>query len=166
MLKYVDVLVGFAEVPDEISLCINLSGCPHKCKGCHSPYLQNDVGEPLTKLVLTQLIEDNLGITCVCFMGGDNDIPWLCDLAKYVQDTHKLKTAWYTGLEWTPRTIERPVTEVFDFIKTGPYIEQFGPLNSPTTNQRFYTKGIHMKKMDANPRMFYDTTNKFWKDEN
>lgn len=163
MLKYVDTKVCFQEVPDEISLCINLSGCPHRCEGCHSPYLQTDVGDILTKDIIDTMIKENKGITCVCFMGGDNDIPRLCHLAQYIKDQYKLKVAWYTGLDWHPRAVERPTTQVFDFIKTGPYIEKFGPLTSETTNQRFYTKGIHMHKMDANPHMFYDTTDKFWK---
>lgn len=162
MLKYVDCKVTFSEVPDEISLCINLSGCPHKCKGCHSSYLQEDIGTILTTQILDKLIESNSGITCVCFMGGDNDLPGLHTLAEYVKNNHaSLKTAWYTGLSFLP-TIDRSLCKVFDYIKTGPYIEECGPLNNPNTNQRFYTKGSSMKKMDANPRMWYDTTDKFW----
>ena len=165
MLKYVDTKICFQEVPDELSLCISLSGCPHRCKGCHSAYLQGDIGEWLTEKVTDKLIEDNYGITCVCFMGGDNDIPWLCYLAQHVKNKYGLKVAWYTGLEWHPKTIDRPTAEVFDFIKAGPYIEELGPLTSKTTNQRFYTKGIHIHKMDANDNMFYDTTSKFWKND-
>lgn len=164
MLKFVDFRVCFQEVPDEISLCINISNCPHKCKGCHSPYLQEDIGHVLTTAVLDQMIESNSGITCVCFMGGDNDIPCLHTLAKHVKDNHRLLTAWYTGLTFGPQ-MGRPICEVFDFIKIGPYMEQCGPLTNPNTNQRFYTKGSAMKKMDANPYMWYDTTNKFWTDE-
>ena len=74
MLKFVDFKVTFSEVPDEISLCINLSGCPHKCKGCHSEYLQQDIGTVLTTQMLDKIIESNSGVTCVCFMGGDNHL--------------------------------------------------------------------------------------------
>jgi anaerobic ribonucleoside-triphosphate reductase activating protein len=165
MLKYVDTKVTFAEVPDEISLCINLSGCPHKCEGCHSSYLQEDIGTPLTTSVLDELIRESTGITCVCFMGGDNDIPQLHTLAQHVKKSHNLLTAWYTGSTLHP-TLDRPICQVFDFIKTGPYIEKFGPLNNPRTNQRFYTKGSAMKKMDANSHMWYDTTDKFWTNGN
>ena len=164
MLKYVDTKVCFAEVPDEISLCINLSGCPHKCGGCHSPYLQEDTGTVLTKTELDSLIKSNKGITCVCFMGGDADIPALTTFASYVQMEYKLKTAWYSGLTFHPST-SRPSGHFFDFIKTGPYMKQYGPLTNPNTNQRFYTKGTQMKKMDANPHMFYDTTDKFWRND-
>ena len=44
MLKYVDTKVTFAEVPNEISLCINISNCPCKCHNCHSSYLAEDIG--------------------------------------------------------------------------------------------------------------------------
>lgn len=163
MLKFVDFKVCFQEVPDEISLCINLSGCPHRCKGCHSSYLQQDIGEILTEDKLDELIDNNQGITCVCFMGGDGDIPRLTTLAEHVKNKYQLKVAWYSGLTWTPKSIERPTSQIFDFIKTGPYIEKFGPLTSPTTNQRFYAKGIHLNKIDATLNMFYDITDRFWK---
>lgn len=39
MLKYVDTAIVFSEIPDEVTLAINISGCPNKCKNCHSQYL-------------------------------------------------------------------------------------------------------------------------------
>ena len=39
MLKYVDSQITFREIPDEITLCINISNCPFRCKGCHSKEL-------------------------------------------------------------------------------------------------------------------------------
>lgn len=47
MLKYVDARVVFQEIPDEITLAINISNCPCHCKGCHSQYLAEDIGKPL-----------------------------------------------------------------------------------------------------------------------
>lgn len=155
MLKFVDFKVTFAEIPDEISLCISLSGCPHRCKGCHSSYLQEDIGTVLTTQILDKLIESNNGITCVCFMGGDNNIPVLCELAEHIKNNHHLKVAWYSGLQFIPTQIDRPTYMAFDFIKTGPYIEKDGPLTSKTTNQRLYSKNGHL---------FSDITSKFWKD--
>jgi len=99
-------------------------------------------------------------------MGGDNDIPSLCHLANYVKEKYNLKVCWYTGLSWSPHQIDRPTVKTFDYIKTGPYIKELGPLTSKTTNQRFYIKGIHLNKPDVNPRMFYDITDRFWNDEN
>ena len=73
MLKYVDTAITFAEFPNEVSLCINISNCPCCCDGCHSPYLSKDIGEVLSLERLQGLIESNKGITLVGFMGGDSD---------------------------------------------------------------------------------------------
>lgn len=48
MVKYTDSQVTFREIPDEITLCINISGCPNHCEGCHSSYLAEDIGTKLT----------------------------------------------------------------------------------------------------------------------
>ena len=59
MLKYLNAPVTFAEIPDEITLCINITGCPLQCKGCHSPFLWEDTGEFLTIEMLDYLICKN-----------------------------------------------------------------------------------------------------------
>ena len=98
MPKYIDARVTFSEVPDEISLCISITGCPYRCFSCHSPHLREDIGEPLTGNRLSSLIENNKGITCVCFMGGDGSPHEVNDLAAYVRSTYpNLKIAWYSG---------------------------------------------------------------------
>ncbi|MGN0144141.1 MAG: 4Fe-4S cluster-binding domain-containing protein [Clostridium sp.] len=137
MLKYVDTLVSFSEVPDEISLCINISNCPCHCKNCHSSYLAEDIGEPLTINELRNLIQRNEGVTCICFMGGDSDHIEIDNLARWVQIFmhHKYKIAWYSGRQELSKDIN---LKWFDFIKLGPYIEELGSLNSKSTNQRFY----------------------------
>ena len=72
MLRYADYDIVFQEIPDEVTLAINLSNCPNHCKGCHSAYLMEDVGEPLTEESLSTLLgKYGKAITCVCFMGGD-----------------------------------------------------------------------------------------------
>ena len=86
MLKYVDTKVTFSEVPDEISLCINISNCPCHCKNCHSPYLAEDIGEPLDLQHLTNLIDSNKGITCVCIMGGDANSSDVDDIAQDIKE--------------------------------------------------------------------------------
>lgn len=136
MLKYVDTLVSFSEVIDEITLCINISNCPCKCVNCHSSYLAQDIGEPLDLQHLTNLIDSNKGITCVCIMGGDVNPSEVDDIAQDIKGYYpKLKVAWYSGKQELSKDIN---LEFFDFIKLGPYIEELGPLNSKTTNQRFY----------------------------
>lgn len=154
MLKYVDTLVGFAEIPDEISLCTNISGCPCNCKGCHSSYLAKDIGEPLDLQHLTNLIDSNKGITCVCIMGGDANPSEVDDIAQDIKEyCPELKVGWYSGRQELSKDIE---LGNFDYIKLGPYKEEFGPLNSRTTNQRFYK---------VNGKELVDITSKFWKHE-
>ena len=72
MLKYTDVDVVFQEIPDEVTLAVNLSGCPCHCPGCHSMHLWKDDGNPLTNDALDNLLDRQpSGISCVAFMGGD-----------------------------------------------------------------------------------------------
>lgn len=73
MLKYVGYDIVFREIPDETTLAINISNCPCHCPGCHSSYLAEDIGEPLAITRIEKLINENKGITAICFMGGDND---------------------------------------------------------------------------------------------
>ena len=136
MPKYIDARVTFSEVPDEISLCISITGCPYRCFSCHSPHLREDIGEPLDSNSLSSLIENNKGITCVCFMGGDGSPYEVNDLAAYVRSTYpSLKIAWYSGSRGVSSSIDLCN---FDYIKVGPYLEGFGGLDSPTTNQVMY----------------------------
>ena len=152
MLKYVDTKVTFAEVPNEISLCINISNCPCACKGCHSSYLTGDIGNELNSNSIKELINNNKGITCICFMGGDSNPLEVDAIAHFIKINYPIKTAWYSGRQELSKDIN---LNNFNFIKLGPYIEDLGPLNSKTTNQRFY-------KVEEGKLV--DITNLFWKD--
>ena len=157
-MKYLDYAITFREFLNEIALCINISNCSFHCKGCHSPELWEDIGTELTIQELSKLINSNKGITCIGFMGG---IPEKVNtLACYIYFEHKLKVGWYWGGNNIPKEIN---TQWFDYIKVGPYIKELGGLDNPNTNQKFYAKGKHLHKMDANPNMLYDVTYKFWK---
>lgn len=164
MLKYVDTKVCFQEVPDEITLCINISNCPCHCKGCHSPYLAEDIGKPLVGMILREdLIEKNKGITCVCFMGGDNDPGAINNLAEYIKtwDSIKhLKVAWYSGRQELAKEID---LNNFDMIKLGYYDSEKGPLNCPTTNQRLY-KVINGKMYDYTYLFWLNSNIEVWRD--
>lgn len=195
MLKYTDTQVTFAEIPDEITLCINLSNCPCHCKNCHSSYLAEDIGEVLTITRIEKLIKANKGITAICFMGGDNDPKLINHYAKLiknsyeeeeVKNTHEvnrvislvkgttlnigdsinlikfipnpIKVGWYSGRQELAKEID---INNFDFIKLGPYLEECGPLNCRTTNQKFYSI-VHTSMGTSK---MYDITHKFWKNE-
>ena len=153
MLRFVSFDIVFQEVPDETTLALNISNCPHHCKGCHSPWLWGDNGEVLDEAALDVLMKDyGRTITCVCFMGGDGDLAGLYRMAAYVRKAFpSLKTAWYSGLSALPEGFPY---ECFDYVKIGPYIEDMGPLKSPDTNQRFYA----IENGDLT-----DRTSRFWK---
>ena len=154
MLRYINTDIVFQEFPDEVTLAINISGCPCRCPGCHSQFLWADRGEELTAEALSALIRETEDtITCVGFMGGDADPAAVDILAKYVQDHHHdLKTGWYTG-----RTAISPLInqQHFDYIKVGPYLRHLGALDSPRTNQRMYRR--------SPDGSFEDITSRFWK---
>lgn len=157
MLKYVDTQVTFAEIPDHITLCINISNCPCHCKGCHSSYLAEDIGEELSIETLCELIDKNKGITCVSFMGGDIEPSYVNLLARTIKTEYpELKVAWYSGREKLSADID---IDNFDFIKIGPYLEECGPLNCRTTNQKFY----NIVHRSTGKDKMYDITHKFWK---
>jgi anaerobic ribonucleoside-triphosphate reductase activating protein len=138
MLRFVSYDIVFQEVPGEVTLAINLSNCPIRCKGCHSPFLMEDIGEELDEYILDQLLEKyGKAITCVCFMGGDAAPLRVEQLADFLRNktSGRIKTGWYSGKSAFP--IECSLKN-FDYIKLGAYIEHLGGLDSVTTNQRFY----------------------------
>ena len=160
MLKYVNYDITFQEIPDEITLCINISNCPCHCIGCHSSYLAEDSGEKLTLDKIYKLIENSEGITCICFMGGDSSPKEIDMFARCIKDLYDIKVAWYSGRQELSKYIN---LKCFDFIKLGPYIEEFGPLNSKTTNQRFYQVIKSHYEDGTSGYELLDTTYKFWK---
>ena len=160
MIKYVNTMVTFSEVPDEISLCIEISNCHCHCKNCHSSYLAEDIGEELNIHSLKNLIDNNKGITCVSFMGGDSNPSDINSLAQWVKINYPIKVAWYSGRQELSKDIE---LSNFDFIKIGPYIEELGPLNHKTTNQRMYRIVLDHYDDGSSGYELEDITHKFWK---
>lgn len=141
-MKYTDTQVVFRELPDEITLAVNISGCPLRCEGCHSPYLRENIGTTLTKDIFHQFIRENKGITAICFMGGDSYPLGINEIAKWFKEHYPLiKIGWYSGQKELPHVID---LQYFNYIKLGPYNRLLGGLDSPTTNQRLYN--IEMSK--------------------
>ena len=159
-MKYYNAMVVFEEIPNEITLAINITNCPCHCKGCHSKFLWDDVGTELTIDELERLLDKNDGITTVCFMGGDADPKTVCALAEYVHDVKKLKVGWYSGMDEYYKDID---FKWFDYIKLGHYNEELGGLNKKTTNQKLYQL-IKTKFDDGIYKIdFNDITHLFWK---
>ncbi len=153
MLRYHSYNIVFQEVPGEVTLAINLSNCPNRCKGCHSPYLQEDIGGKLDQNVLNALMAKyGESITCICFMGGDVDPEEVQNLSWFIKEKTQgqIKTAWYSGKSKLPETF---AVNALDYVKIGPYVEALGGLDSTTTNQRLY---------QVNNADLKDITNSFW----
>ncbi|MFR9506062.1 MAG: anaerobic ribonucleoside-triphosphate reductase activating protein [Rikenellaceae bacterium] len=136
MLKYTDTKVVFREIPDEITLAVNISGCPCACEGCHSSYLADDIGEELSEESIKELITRNDMISCISFMGGDREPAEVSRLAKFVKGNYpQVKVGWYSGRDELSAEVDRAN---FDYIKIGSYQSALGGLDSPSTNQRLY----------------------------
>ena len=99
MLRYTDYDIVFREIPDETTLAVNLAGCPNRCPGCHSPQLQEPIGEPLTEEVVERLLARyGAAVTCFCLMGGDAEPHEAARLALFARRLRPaLRTGWYSG---------------------------------------------------------------------
>lgn len=151
MLLFHDAGVSVEEVPGHKTLCFYLTGCLNHCKNCHYPELRDSKYGECLKDKFNHIVELYIDyISCVAFMGEGTiqDRDELISYAKYVQD-RGLKNCLYCGRnvrieEWM---------SVFDYIKTGAYIEKAGPLTKSGTNQRmFYKDGSS----------YVDITYRFW----
>ena len=77
-----------------------------------------------------------------------------------------MKIGLYTG----GNHVSEFLWENLDYIKLGPYIKDFGPLNDPGTNQRLYkresweTVKVLMNDIDGKNRPNWrDITYRFWR---
>lgn len=155
-LKYLGYSIVFQEVPNEVTLAVNVSGCPHKCVGCHSKYLWEYKGNYLSD-DLDKLIDKYKGlITCICFMGGDQNQDELTELLIRTKQ-HKLKTALYTGADSMQKLSIRVLGNL-DYCKIGHFDFAYGGLDNPNTNQKMF-------EWDWVANKWCDITYKFWKED-
>jgi anaerobic ribonucleoside-triphosphate reductase activating protein len=145
-MKYNSYNIVFQEVPDEISICFSIVGCPKNCPGCHSADLKGDPGIELLEIDFKKILFKYKGYaSCVCFLGGE----WFSDISKYLKISQQegFKTCLYTGED----EIIESLVPFLDYIKIGHYDFSLGPLTSKVTNQRL---------LDL--RNNIDLTYKFW----
>lgn len=132
MMRFLSLQIVFSEIPDEISLAILVTGCPKRCPGCHSSDAwKNERGTELNSSVMQALLKKyEKWISTVLFMGGEWHETELIALLDLIRKSG-FKTALYTGEESISEVLEAKL----DFLKTGPYIQELGGLQSPLTNQ-------------------------------
>lgn len=140
MIKYVPELtdVVLEEIPDKVTLAVEISNCRGSCIGCHSPFLKQDIGVELTPDAVDRLIADNFGVNCFLLLGEGKDPEALLRIAEHLRVHHPdLERAVYSGRP----EVEPEIYAAFDYVKVGPYVAELGPLNERTTNQRLYHHG-------------------------
>lgn len=152
MLRYANHDIVFQEFPDEVTLAVNLSGCPCRCPGCHSQHLWADEGEELTVERLLSLVDHyGTGITCVGLMGGDADPSAVLQMLSELRRARPaLRTGWYSGRQELPEAFGAFPPP--DYVKVGPWREECGPLSSASTNQRMYRYAADGSRTDITAR--------------
>jgi anaerobic ribonucleoside-triphosphate reductase activating protein len=132
-MKYLSRQIVFREIPNEVSLSYLISGCSLKCPGCHSSDSWSSKAGHDLSVESFKLDLDKYGewITCVLFMGGEWQPDLLVERLKMAKQA-ELKTALYTGQD----EVSPYLLELLDYIKTGPYIDRLGGLDSARTNQK------------------------------
>lgn len=147
MLKCYDYAITFAEFPDEVSFCVNVSGCPGQCPHCSEPWLREDVGTPMTDECLDFLLEKSFGCSNFGLLGGDADHEEVKRIAKYVHEHSSLKFGFYSGRDF----LDLSLVPFVDFYKIGRWIfpegeekdwskKNCGPLSFPFSNQLYFEK--------------------------
>ena len=152
MIKYVDKMICFQEIPDEISLGLSISNCPNNCEDCHSPYLREDKGIPVLSVLDQLLLENKNMVTCILFLGGDDE-KQIDDLIECLKICKKqgYKTALYSGFD----DIKDDLLPFLDYYKIGSYKRWLGGLKEQTTNQKLF------KVVDG--QLKEDITYLFWR---
>ena len=126
----------FQEVPGEIILALSISGCNLRCRGCHSQEtFDPNFGTELTTYEIDRLLKKFRHTSCVLFYGGEWDTHCLISIANFIK-SKGLKVCLYSGRNLS--FFNEELLNQLDFIKVGAYVEKWGNLTNPKTNQRFY----------------------------
>lgn len=145
-IRYDDLLNG-----DGIRCVLFVSGCEHKCKGCHNKQAWDiDSGYEFNDKCVDDIVEycENKYVSGLTLSGGDalhsnnyNDVLELCKVFR-LKHSNK-KTIWlYTGYKFDDiKNLE--ILKFVDVIVDGKYIEEFRDVNCHwrgSTNQNIYRK--------------------------
>lgn len=149
-MRYHNITKDDMKNGDGLRVVLWLSGCSHKCPGCHNPITwdPNDgllFDDAAKKEIFDQLDKDYIsGIT---FSGGDPlheaNYEEVGKLIQEIREKFPKKTIWmYTGYTWEsiqafdPR---RAIVNQIDVLVDGPFIKNLLDVNYPwagSTNQR------------------------------
>lgn len=133
-MKYLKKEVVFAEHPEHVSLAFQITQCPNKCNGCHSPELREDIGEEINTTKFNYILDKYDGlIDNVIFFGGDHLVDEMKELLVCAH-MRGLKTTLWSGKDH----IEDSLIGYLDYLKLGGFDERVGGLESENTNQKYF----------------------------
>lgn len=143
-LKYIGYAIVFQEVYNETTLAFSISGCPYHCNGCHSQYLWEYGGDNLIEN-MEQIINKYSGyITCVCFMGGDQNMSELIEALKICKKIG-LKTCVYSGSSDMSKF--KDALPYLDWLKLGEYNKNLSSKNHIEYGVKLATSNQHMYRI-------------------
>ena len=143
-LKYLGYAIVFQEVYNETTLAFSISGCPYHCNGCHSQYLWEYEGDNLIENIERVINKYNGYITCVCFMGGDQNMNELIEALKICK-SRGLKTCVYSGSSDMLKF--KDALTYLDWLKLGKYEERLKSINHIEHGVKLATSNQHMYKI-------------------
>lgn len=119
---------------DGLRVVLWLSGCSHKCKGCHNPQTWNvNSGIPFDEEAEKELFDalDKPYISGLTLSGGDplheNNLQNVLNLVNKIRLLLPQKTIWvYTGYTWEQcleHQIRKEIVTICDVLVDGEYID-------------------------------------------
>ena len=120
--------------------------------------MKNKTGFTLAEMVAVIAIMAFLALISVPYIKGYIDDSYNSKAIVHMREIYgnKYKIGLYSGRN----AVGLFYWENLDYIKMGPYMPKYGPLNKPTTNQRLF-KRIKRTVGDE----WEDITSKFWEKE-
>ena len=130
------------EIPGRIAVYFELGNCTQGCAGCHSPHLSEQQVLATTPIEeLEGIAEEQMakGANAILIMGGTTNGISKHDLVTLLRRLSCiLPVCLYSGSDDEEYDKEIAKVASISWLKTGSYKEEYGGLDNPRTNQRFY----------------------------
>lgn len=133
------------ELPDHISVYFEIANCKQRCKGCHSPWLQENAPK-MSIEEIAQYAEQQVdrGADAIILMGGTTNGILERDLKALITYLNNFApVCLYSGSDDIEADLDLMEHSSLTWLKTGSYQEAKGGLDVDTTNQRFYKQEFY-----------------------